>query len=189
MMSCPLLLQEREERLSLADFDPSSARPPYLTSPRSLEACRVHGVNPVELAGQSQWRNDECRLFIEQRSLMQPASHSLIPSSSRGRCLLLRCNSRAGNRQQQAILYTSLIGLICLVTESDTEFEEHFFGLRQRSPVAVSPLISSAKDLTSTHPLLFFLCLLFLQRCRSTSSTGASPTMERPCREGESCRE
>jgi len=38
-----------EEELSLGTFEPSHAQPPYLNSPRSLEACRIHGVRPVEL--------------------------------------------------------------------------------------------------------------------------------------------
>lgn len=37
------------ERLSLETFDPMYAREPFLTTPRSLEACRYHGVNPEEL--------------------------------------------------------------------------------------------------------------------------------------------
>lgn len=37
------------EPLSLETFDPVYAREPYLTTPRSLEACRFHGVNPEEL--------------------------------------------------------------------------------------------------------------------------------------------
>jgi hypothetical protein len=38
-----------EEHLSLATFQPSHSLPPYLNSPRSLEACRLIGVQPVEL--------------------------------------------------------------------------------------------------------------------------------------------
>ena len=37
------------EILSLATFNPARALPPYLNSPRSLEACRIHGINPIEL--------------------------------------------------------------------------------------------------------------------------------------------
>lgn len=37
------------EKLSLSTFEPSLAQPPYLTTPRSLEACRLNGVNPIEL--------------------------------------------------------------------------------------------------------------------------------------------
>jgi hypothetical protein len=35
--------------LSLATFEPDRAIPPYLNTPRSLEACRLNGVNPIEL--------------------------------------------------------------------------------------------------------------------------------------------
>ena len=52
MDSYPSLLMEKEQYLSLGNFDPVRAQPPYLNSPRSLEACRVHGVSPVELAGE-----------------------------------------------------------------------------------------------------------------------------------------
>ena len=38
-----------EEKLSLSLFDPLLAQAPYLNTPRSLEACRMNGVNPVEL--------------------------------------------------------------------------------------------------------------------------------------------
>ena len=38
-----------EEELSLGTFEPSHAQAPYLNTPRSLEACRIHGVNPIEL--------------------------------------------------------------------------------------------------------------------------------------------
>ena len=38
-----------QEELSLATFEPQYAQPPYLNSPRSIEACRIHGVNPIEL--------------------------------------------------------------------------------------------------------------------------------------------
>ena len=37
------------EVLSLATFNPARALPPYLNSPRSIEACRVYGINPIEL--------------------------------------------------------------------------------------------------------------------------------------------
>lgn len=37
------------ENLSIATFQPHYAHPPYLNSPRSLEACRRHGVTPAEL--------------------------------------------------------------------------------------------------------------------------------------------
>lgn len=37
------------ESLSLGTFEPQYAQPPFLNTPRSLEACRIHGVNPVEL--------------------------------------------------------------------------------------------------------------------------------------------
>jgi len=39
-----------EEPLSLGTFDPAHAQPPYLNTPRSLEACRRFGINPIELA-------------------------------------------------------------------------------------------------------------------------------------------
>lgn len=38
-----------EEKLSLSLFDPLLAQAPYLNTPRSMEACRMNGVNPVEL--------------------------------------------------------------------------------------------------------------------------------------------
>ena len=38
-----------EEPLSLGTFDPAHAQHPYLNTPRSLEACRRFGVNPIEL--------------------------------------------------------------------------------------------------------------------------------------------
>lgn len=37
------------ERLSLENFEPSRAHAPYLNTPRSVEACRRHGVTPIEL--------------------------------------------------------------------------------------------------------------------------------------------
>lgn len=37
-------------KLSLATFQPDKCYPPYLNTPRSLEACRLNGINPVELA-------------------------------------------------------------------------------------------------------------------------------------------
>jgi len=36
-------------KLSLATFQPDKCYPPYLNTPRSLEACRLNGINPVEL--------------------------------------------------------------------------------------------------------------------------------------------
>ena len=42
-------MEEFQEPLSLATFQPDKAYPPYLTTPRSLEACRMNGVNPIEL--------------------------------------------------------------------------------------------------------------------------------------------
>jgi hypothetical protein len=38
-----------DEPLSLGTFEPGHALEPYLNTPRSLEACRRHGVAPVEL--------------------------------------------------------------------------------------------------------------------------------------------
>lgn len=38
-----------EEPLSLGTFDPAHAQPPYLNTPRSIEACRRFGINPIEL--------------------------------------------------------------------------------------------------------------------------------------------
>jgi len=35
--------------ISLEDFDPSSREPPFLTSPTSIEACKMHGIEPEEL--------------------------------------------------------------------------------------------------------------------------------------------
>ena len=37
------------DNLSLETFEPGRAYAPYLTTPRSLEACRMSGVNPIEL--------------------------------------------------------------------------------------------------------------------------------------------
>ena len=37
------------EPLSLATFDPVYSKQPYLNTPRSLEACRIHGIQPEEL--------------------------------------------------------------------------------------------------------------------------------------------
>jgi hypothetical protein len=37
------------ELISLEDFDPNNRQPPFLTSPTSLEACRMHGIEPEEL--------------------------------------------------------------------------------------------------------------------------------------------
>lgn len=45
------VLQEGEVYLSLSTFNPEDAQPPFLNSPRSLEACRLHGISPIELAG------------------------------------------------------------------------------------------------------------------------------------------
>ena len=39
----------QDEPLSLGTFEPAHALEPYLNTPRSLEACKRHGVNPVEL--------------------------------------------------------------------------------------------------------------------------------------------
>lgn len=39
--------------LSLATFNDNEAQPPYLNTPRSLEACRIHGVAPLELVAVS----------------------------------------------------------------------------------------------------------------------------------------
>jgi hypothetical protein len=36
-------------KLSLSTFQPNKCYAPYLNTPRSLEACRVNGINPVEL--------------------------------------------------------------------------------------------------------------------------------------------
>lgn len=36
-------------KLSLATFQPEKCYAPYLNTPRSLEACRLNGINPVEL--------------------------------------------------------------------------------------------------------------------------------------------
>ena len=35
--------------LSLATFEPHRAYEPYLSTPRSLEACRMNGIAPIEL--------------------------------------------------------------------------------------------------------------------------------------------
>ena len=42
-------MEMEDEPLSLGSFDPSHALHPYLNTPRSLEACRRHGINPIEL--------------------------------------------------------------------------------------------------------------------------------------------
>jgi hypothetical protein len=47
------VLQEGDVHLSLSTFNSATAQPPFLNSPRSLEACRLHGIIPVELAGRS----------------------------------------------------------------------------------------------------------------------------------------
>lgn len=39
----------QQVRLSLETFQPEKCYPPYLNTPRSLEACRMNGINPVEL--------------------------------------------------------------------------------------------------------------------------------------------
>ena len=36
-------------KLSLATFQPNKCYPPYVNTPRSLEACRINGINPIEL--------------------------------------------------------------------------------------------------------------------------------------------
>jgi hypothetical protein len=41
------------ESLSLSNFEPERASAPYLNTPRSLEACRRHGVKPIELVAVS----------------------------------------------------------------------------------------------------------------------------------------
>lgn len=38
-----------DEALSLATFEPDRCFAPYLNTPRSLEACRMNGINPLEL--------------------------------------------------------------------------------------------------------------------------------------------
>lgn len=48
-MCCLANMEDFQEPLSLGTFEPDKAYPPYLTTPRSLEACRMNGVNPVEL--------------------------------------------------------------------------------------------------------------------------------------------
>jgi len=35
--------------ISLENFDKHNTKPPYLNSPRSLEACKRHGIEPAEL--------------------------------------------------------------------------------------------------------------------------------------------
>jgi len=49
-----------EEPLSLGTFDPEHAQAPYLNTPRSLEACRRFGINPIELVevGIDEFRKD-----------------------------------------------------------------------------------------------------------------------------------
>lgn len=42
-------MEELQELLSLANFEADKAYEPYLNTPRSLEACRLNGVNPIEL--------------------------------------------------------------------------------------------------------------------------------------------
>ena len=41
--------KEGEAAISLVEFDETRDEPPFLTSPRSLEACARHGVLPEEL--------------------------------------------------------------------------------------------------------------------------------------------
>ena len=38
-----------DDKLSLGNFDAARANAPYLNTPRSLEACRRHGIRPSEL--------------------------------------------------------------------------------------------------------------------------------------------
>ncbi len=45
---CPHIMLE-PVKLSLATFQPNKCYAPYLNTPRSLEACRLNGINPVEL--------------------------------------------------------------------------------------------------------------------------------------------
>jgi hypothetical protein len=49
--------------LSLANFDAGRKRPPYLTSPRSLEACRRVGIDPSELLTKSkqEFLSEDCK--------------------------------------------------------------------------------------------------------------------------------
>ena len=42
-------MEELQELLSLGTFEPDKAYEPYLNTPRSLEACRMNGINPIEL--------------------------------------------------------------------------------------------------------------------------------------------
>lgn len=42
-------MEELKEPMSLATFEADKAYEPYLNSPRSLEACRMNGINPIEL--------------------------------------------------------------------------------------------------------------------------------------------
>lgn len=42
-------MEDLQEPLSLATFEPENTYEPYLNTPRSLEACRLNGVNPIEL--------------------------------------------------------------------------------------------------------------------------------------------
>jgi len=44
-----MLAAPTEEALSLSTFEPNRTYAPYLNTPRSLEACRLNGVNPIEL--------------------------------------------------------------------------------------------------------------------------------------------
>jgi hypothetical protein len=49
VVECSFVITMDGERLSLENFEPSRAHAPYLNTPRSLEACRRHGVQPIEL--------------------------------------------------------------------------------------------------------------------------------------------
>lgn len=42
-------MEDLRESLSLATFEPDKSYEPYLNTPRSLEACRMNGINPIEL--------------------------------------------------------------------------------------------------------------------------------------------
>lgn len=42
-------MEDLQEPLSLGTFEASKAYEPYLNTPRSLEACRMNGINPIEL--------------------------------------------------------------------------------------------------------------------------------------------
>lgn len=36
-------------QISLENFNPHKKRPPYITTPRSIEACKRQGIDPEEL--------------------------------------------------------------------------------------------------------------------------------------------